>query len=103
LAWSQVAYATACFLIHAHFTGRILSYGFLAQMRDCSPWLIAGAIMSAFVWLLHETLTLPPQIELPIQVAVGAALYLTFWVLWDATLLRQIAGTLLSRSKTAQS
>ncbi len=101
LAWSQVLYGVACFVIHARYTGRMLGYNGLAQVRDCLPWLIAGAVMSGSVWLLHEMLAWPAPIELPIQVALGGAFYLAFWVLWDASLLRQMAGVIFSRPKIA--
>ena len=101
LAWSQVLYAVACFLIHARYTGRMLGYGALAQVRDCLPWFVAGAVMGILVWLLHVVLEWPLYIELPIQVAFGAAFYLTFWILWDASLLRQMAAALFSPSKLA--
>ena len=99
LAWSQVLYAVACFLIHSRYTERMLGYNWLAQVMDCLPWLIAGAVMSGLVWLLHIVLEWPVLLELPIQVVFGAAIYLTFWILWDASLLRQMAGALFSRPK----
>jgi hypothetical protein len=79
----------------------MLGYNGLAQVRDCLPWLIAGAVMSGLVWLLHVVLALPAPIQLLFQVAFGAGFYLTFWVLWDASLLRQMAGVLFSRPKIA--
>jgi O-antigen/teichoic acid export membrane protein len=49
LAWSQVAFTVAAFLINAHFVGKILDYGALNQVADVVPVLIVSLIMAAVV------------------------------------------------------
>jgi len=97
LAWSQVVYGIMCFAIHAHYTERLLGYGWLAQVRDCLPWVMAGVLMACSVWALQFLLALPVPALLAAQVALGATLYLGFWVAWDPSLFRDMMLTVVSR------
>jgi teichuronic acid exporter len=97
LAWSQVLYGAVCFAIHAHYTKRLLGYSGLAQVCDCLPWVVAGVLMACSVWALQLLLALPASSLLVAQVVLGATLYFGFWLVWDPSLFRDIALTLLSR------
>jgi teichuronic acid exporter len=90
LAWSGLAVVIMWFAIHAHYTRRMLDYGALAQMWDCVPWLVAGIFMACAVWILPHLVALSAPASLALQLVLGATLYLSFWVLWDASLLREM-------------
>jgi O-antigen/teichoic acid export membrane protein len=101
LAWSQVLYSIACFATHAHYTGRLFGFSGLAQLRACSPWLLAGVAMACVVWSLQAFLSFSMPVLLAIQVLIGAILYMTFWILWDPSLLREMIQVVLSRSEAS--
>jgi O-antigen/teichoic acid export membrane protein len=101
LAWSQVLYSIACFATHAHYTGRLFGFSGLAQLRACSPWLLAGVAMACVVWSLQAFLSFSMPVLLAIQVLIGAILYMTFWILWDPSQLREMIQVVLSRSEAS--
>jgi O-antigen/teichoic acid export membrane protein len=89
-AWGNLAVVIMWFAIHAHYTRRMLGYGGLAQIYDCLPWLVAGISMACAVWALPHLLVALSALEgLVLQMVLGATLYLSFWVLWDASLLQE--------------
>jgi teichuronic acid exporter len=97
LAWSQLAVIIAWFAIHAHHTRRMLSYGALAQIYDCLPWLVAAILMAGAVWVLPHWLASSAPKTLALQLMLGGTLYLGFWAVWDPSLLREALKLFLDR------
>jgi O-antigen/teichoic acid export membrane protein len=90
LAWSQLAVVIIWFAIQSYYTGRLVGYTWAAQIADCLPTLSAGILMAISVWVLPFVLVLPMANALVLQVMLGAALYLGFWIAWDISLIREI-------------
>lgn len=102
LAWSQLVYGIICYFIHAHYTKCLLDYGGLRQVLDCLPWFLAGALMACSVWFLQFALPMSVPITLAVQVVFGAALYLTFWVMWDVRLFREMVHIVIPDRKAVK-
>jgi teichuronic acid exporter len=90
LAWSATAAVLIWFVMHAYYSRRMLGYGVLEQVTDCSPWLVAGVLMGLMVWIVPHGWALTMSITLILQIVVGTVVYLMFWLVWDASLLRDI-------------
>jgi teichuronic acid exporter len=99
LAWGQFVYGIICYAIHAHYTKRLVGYGGLAQVWDCLPWFLAGALMMCSVWLLQFVLSMAAPITLTVQVVFGTVLYLIFWLVWDVRLFREMTRIVIPGRK----
>jgi O-antigen/teichoic acid export membrane protein len=52
IAWGLVAVSVTAFLINAHYSGRMLNYGALKQLRDVLPYILLSAAMAMVVMLV---------------------------------------------------
>jgi O-antigen/teichoic acid export membrane protein len=97
LAWSQLAVAVMWFALQAYFTGRMLGYTWLMQLSDCLPWFTAAVMMAFSVSIVPFVITLPMAGTLVLQVILGAVLYLSFWITWDISLIREMLALIPGR------
>jgi len=75
IAWSAVAAGMVCFVINAHYSGRLLGYGSLAQTVDLLPYAGVGLVMAFCVAGLAWVLPKVPLVQLVGQIVVGAGFY----------------------------
>ena len=75
IAWSSVLIGVICFGINAHYSGRILGYGFLRQSIDLLPYCAVAMAMAVSIWAISSLSLGPPTLLLLSQVLVGAMMY----------------------------
>jgi O-antigen/teichoic acid export membrane protein len=76
IAWSQVIAACFAFFINAHYSGRLLAFGGVAQLRAISRIALASLAMAAVVAGIDLMVQLPPLPRLALLAGTGAATYL---------------------------
>lgn len=76
IAWSQVFFGVAAFLINAHYTRLYLDYGFVQQILDFLPAATVAAIMAIIVYALGLVIILPDYLILLAQLSIGAAFFI---------------------------
>lgn len=75
IAWSTALTGLICFFINAHYTGTILEYGAIKQLRDISPYLACSIVMAGCAWAVTLLPVNAPIIIVSLQVAVGFVVY----------------------------
>lgn len=75
IAWSQVLYSVASFLILTRFTGPLVDYGTARQLRESAPAFAIGLAMAALVVTLDRVWDAPPPLKLAALTVVGAAFF----------------------------
>lgn len=76
IAWSTVFSGSIGFLINAHYSRTLISYGPLKQTRDLAPYLALTAAMVCVVALVaHEFSWLTPGKRLAVEVLSGGIFY----------------------------
>jgi O-antigen/teichoic acid export membrane protein len=76
IAWSQVAAACLAFFINSHYSGRLLGFSGMAQLRAISRILLAALAMVVAVIGVNMLVALPPLPRLAVLASVGSAVYL---------------------------
>lgn len=74
IAWSQAAFGLLGFLINAFYTGRLLNYGALSQLRDILPTVAVSAAMGGAAYSVGLFVELPPPVVLGLQTVTGVAI-----------------------------
>lgn len=101
---ASIAGNIICFFLNTAYTGRVLKYTGLQQLRDVSSSFCVAVIMALSVYFL-KLLPLSPFVILPLQVIVGMAV---FFLLMHILKLEEYTDTLqmlqqfLGRGKKAQ-
>lgn len=75
IAWSSVLASVICFVINAHYSGRLLGYGSLSQTMDLLPYAGVALIMAVCSGSLAFLPPTTPVLHLVGQVLIGAAVY----------------------------
>lgn len=75
IAWSMVASGVICFVINAHYSGKLLNYGVIRQTADLIPYLAGSVVMAACVWAVTMLPLHTPLLLLTAQVLIGIAVY----------------------------
>lgn len=75
IAWAQVLISFIVFFINSYYTGHLLGYSSMQQLRDVSPSLSVGLLMVGVTWFMDEHIQFPPLTELLLTIAAGAAFY----------------------------
>jgi O-antigen/teichoic acid export membrane protein len=75
MAWAQVALSGVCFFLNAHYTGVLLGYSPLHQLRDLLPATGATAVMLGVVLAIRLIGLESPLTQLIVQVFAGAAVF----------------------------
>ena len=89
MAWGLVAVSATAFLINSHYSGRMLNYGALKQLRDVLPYILLSAAMAMMVMLVSAAMSeLATGWRALTQVLAGSVFYLG-----AAYLLRMEAST----------
>ncbi len=77
IAWSYALTGVIWFGINAHYSGRLLDYGFLRQITELLPYFGVALVMTIGVWTFSLLPLSSPALLLAGQVLVGAVLYAT--------------------------
>lgn len=75
MCWGGVLTSIISLIINTHYTGKLISLGFIAQMKDLVPSLLLSLTMGAIVYFTIEHLPLTPSILLLIGVIEGVFCY----------------------------
>lgn len=75
MAWSQVFTGFFCFFLNAHFTGVLLGYSPLRQLRDIAPAGLAAGVMLGAVVAISRLEIQTSTAQLSLQVLTGALVY----------------------------
>lgn len=95
IAWSQVAAAGVAYIVNSHFSGRLLGFGIVAQLRALAGIAAASLIMLGVVAFAHYYLaTLAPLRQLFVLVPLGVLAYLAACLVFGLPQLREIVKLL---------
>jgi O-antigen/teichoic acid export membrane protein len=75
LAWSQVVTAALAFPISAHYTGTLLGYGAVAQLRDIFPVMVISTAMALSVAWTGSLWVEDSALKLATMVGLGAGIF----------------------------
>ncbi len=75
LCWGSLCSALICLFINTYYTGKLINVGFVRQMKDMTPTLLASLAMGAVVYLA----TLPIDSDV-LKLAVGIPLGMVFYL-----------------------
>jgi len=78
IAWSTVLISVLNFMIAGYYSGKFIQYGLMRQILDLMPCISGCLVMVAGVWALSWLPIHPPIVMLAVQIASGAAIYVTF-------------------------
>lgn len=103
IAVSQVVYGVFALFVNCHYTGTLIGHGAAAQLRDAAPPLLAAAVMALAVGFTGIGLDLPVALELLVQVAVGAVVYVVLCLALRLAAFRETLALLrLARGRSAE-
>ncbi len=101
MAWTQVLVGCFCCFLNAFYTGRLLGYGSLQQLKDTAPVFLAAGIMVGCVMAVNMLDIQMAALQLVVQIATGALVYLAICqganIAAFRQLRRQVVAQLLSR------
>lgn len=83
-----------CLIINTYYTGKLINFGFIRQMRDLSPTLIISVAMYGLILFVNQMIT-----HLWLQVVIGAFIGIAFYVVMSFLFNKNEWKTLLSQVK----
>lgn len=83
-----------CLIINTYYTGKLINFGFIRQMRDLSPTLIISVAMYGLILFVNQMIT-----HLWLQVVIGAFIGIAFYVVMSFLFNKDEWKTLLSQVK----
>ena len=78
------------FVINAYYTQRHLSYGLLAQVRDCTPTLAVSLIMAGIILFIGRVIDWFPILKLIMLVFIGSSIFLSLSYAFQLAVLREV-------------
>lgn len=75
MAWSQVITGIIGFIINSYYSGKLLNYGVIKQVRDFISFLVAGVVIATLLWFVEKIIILPDTIELFLLMMTGVVLF----------------------------
>jgi O-antigen/teichoic acid export membrane protein len=76
LLWGQVAVSLVALFVNSYYTGQLVDYGFVRQMRDLGGTFGAGALAAAAGWGIRSSVVAPPWVLVGLGSAVTAGLFI---------------------------
>ncbi len=76
IGYSIFSYAS--FAINSYYSGRLIRYSMLEQIKDFIPYVAASCLMAAFTYLVGSLIHEPLALRLAVQVLSGIASYVFF-------------------------
>jgi len=78
LVWSSVVASYLSLFINTYYTGKLVSYNTLQQVKDMIPIILYSAIMAIFMFIVLRLLSAePPLFQLVITIILGILIYFT--------------------------
>jgi O-antigen/teichoic acid export membrane protein len=71
IAWSQVGFSLVALVINAHYSGKMLQYGLLAQLRDCLPPVLISTPIMVVIFAIPSLLPSGPVYQLSLSLVLG--------------------------------
>jgi O-antigen/teichoic acid export membrane protein len=78
IAWGQVIISALALIINSFYSGSMLNYGAVQQLRDNLPVFILSIVMGYTVYYLNYNLSLSPVLSIALLVPFGASLFMVF-------------------------
>jgi teichuronic acid exporter len=75
LLWGQVAVSVVALVVNAYYTGHLVDYGFVQQVRELGGTFGAGALAAAAGWSIRSFLVGPPLALLGVACAVTGSFF----------------------------
>jgi O-antigen/teichoic acid export membrane protein len=97
IAWSQVAFGLAAFLINAHYTGKQLRYGAYAQAGDASAVFLVSAAMALAVFAIGRFIEAKMPVVLSVQIITGVIMFVALAVLFRLEVYRVVSELIRRR------
>ena len=94
MCWGMMANSIIALIINTHYTGKLISLGFLAQMKDLLPTLLLSLGVGAVVYFTVSLITMNSWALLCLGVAEGIILYVGFAKLLRFSEFRELTGIL---------
>jgi len=110
LLWGQVAVSLVALVVNTYYTGQLVDYGFVRQMRDLGGTFGAGALAVAAGWGARNSVVAPPWLLVGIGSGVTGVLFVLllavlnrpgFCICRDSLYLSEILGRLRHKCNPA--
>ncbi len=101
MLWGGVVTSFIAYYLNTYYSGRLINYSILAQVKDVMPGFVIAMSMAATVWCI-TLLPLSFWVMLPLQILVGVAIFFAlneYFKLSEYFELKQLAFNALSRIK----
>lgn len=78
LVWSSVLASYLSLFINTYYSGKLVSYSTLQQVKDMIPIILYSGIMAIFMFIVLRLLSAePPLFQLVITIVLGILIYFT--------------------------
>jgi hypothetical protein len=74
MLWGGVVTSFIAYYLNTYYSGRLINYSILAQVKDVMPGFVIAMSMAATVWCI-TLLPLSFWVMLPLQILVGVAIF----------------------------
>lgn len=101
MLWGGVVTSFIAYYLNTYYSGRLINYPILVQIKDVMPGFVIAMSMAAMVWCI-TLLPLNFWVMLPIQILVGVAIFFVlneYFKLSEYFELKQLTFNALSRVK----
>lgn len=95
MLWGSVCIGFFAYYLNSYYSGKLLNYSILAQIKDILPSFIVAAIMATITYLV-SLLPLSPFFLLPLQLVVGFTLTILLCEWFRLEEYRELKGMVLS-------
>jgi len=75
MIYGQIVVMFVCYFLNAFYTGKFLSYGFWAQLKDMAPYAAASLVMGGVLYLVQTAAWNSNLLLLVCEVGAGAIVY----------------------------
>lgn len=86
IIYGQVVGAVISYLLNSYYTGDLIGYDSIAQIKDSLPYLLIATVMGAFVLFIPCLVKVDYLLQLLLQIGSGAVIYMALcrWFKLDA-------------------
>ena len=77
MCWGAALISFISFVINTYYTGKLISFGFIGQMKDLLPSLLLSFVMAIAVYFTIENIILSTPISLFVGILEGIFCYIT--------------------------
>jgi O-antigen/teichoic acid export membrane protein len=94
LIWGQVIVSFLSYYINSYFTGKLLDYGILKQLKDIIPYILQTFLMAVIVYAINFIGFSSDFVLLITQISTGLIVYFVFSILFKLPVLFDILDLL---------